>query len=117
MACLAVGLSVLAGGTAAAQDTDTAKPKRPPAPPQVTTGTFVSYKDGKLVLNVKGRDGEAKPRDFKVPADTKVALIDKEGTKTSTAKEALKDAKVGTTMSIAIHEGKIQGVAIILLEP
>src|SRR5262249_19102698 len=64
-------------------------------------GSFVSYKDGTLTIKVKGKKGdEPKPQDFKVSDDTKVVTFAAGEKKEGAAKDAFKDAKDDTKITV-----------------
>jgi hypothetical protein len=77
-------------------------------------GSFVSYKDGTLTLKVKGKKGdEPKPQDFKVADDTKVVTFAGDDKKEGTAKDAFKDAKDDTKITLTTDKsGQVTAVQI-----
>jgi hypothetical protein len=96
--CGVVCLTLVAGFTLAA-DKEKAKDK-------TATGAFASFKDGTLTIKVKAKKGdEPKPQDFKVADDVKVTTIDGDNKKEGTAKDAFKDVKEGTTVTVTLGDG------------
>ncbi len=68
-------------------------------------GAFASYKDGTLTLKVTGKKGdEPKAQDFKVADDIKVTTLDGKAKKEGTAKDAFKDVKEGTQVTVTLSE-------------
>src|SRR5438094_369027 len=96
--CSLVALALFAGVSTAAQ-----KEK-----PKAVSGTFVSFKDGTLTILVAGKKGdEAKPQEFKLTPETKVALLDGDTKKEISVKDkdAFKDLKEKTPVTVTLGEG------------
>src|SRR5688572_14622362 len=88
---------VLVVGVATAQD----KPKG-----KTVNGTFVSYKEGTLTLKVTAKKGEEpKAVEYKVGDEIKTVTLSADAKKEGTAKDAFKELKEGTAVSIKIGEG------------
>jgi len=69
-------------------------------------GTFESFADGKLTLNVKGKKGDAPTKkEFKIAEDTKVTVLDGTEKKELTAKDAFKEVKANTPVVVTLGEG------------
>jgi hypothetical protein len=77
-------------------------------------GTFTSYKDGTLIIKVKGKKGdEPKATEFKVADDVKVVTFDGDNKKEGTAKDSFKEVKDGTAITLTLGEGdKISTVQV-----
>jgi hypothetical protein len=106
LVCGFVCLALLAGLSLAA-DKEKAKNK-------TATGAFASFKDGTLTIKVKGKKGdEPKPQDFKVADDTKVTTYSGDDKKEGTAKDAFKDLKEGTPITVSLgDENKVLAVQV-----
>src|SRR5438067_2045341 len=66
------------------------------------TGAFDSYKDGTLVIKVKGKKGdEPKAVEIKLADDLKATLYVGADKKEVLAKDGLKDVKPGTPITVA----------------
>jgi hypothetical protein len=78
------------------------------------SGAFMAFKDGTLTIKVKGKKGEEpKPQDFKVADDTKVTTFDGDNKKEGTAKDAFKDLKEGTPVTVSLgDEDKVAAVQV-----
>ncbi len=98
---------VLAANVSLAADKKAAKDK-------TVTGAFVSAKDGTLTLKLKGKKGEEpKSQEFKIADDTKAIVFVGDEKKESTVKDALKDLKEGTNVTVTLGEGdKVTGVQV-----
>ena len=80
--------------------------------PKKTAGTFASFKDGTLTLKVKGKNGE-ESKEFHVADETKAVTVAGTDKKEGTAKEALKDVKEGTPVTLMVgSKNKILGVEV-----
>jgi hypothetical protein len=74
--------------------------------PKKTSGAFASFKDGTLTLKVKAKKGE-ETREYKLADDTKAVTLSSDGGKKEAgAKDALKDLKEGTPVSVTVGSGK-----------
>jgi hypothetical protein len=98
---------LLASGLVFAEEKKDAKEK-------TVNGAFASYKDGTLTIKVKGKKGEEpKATDFKIADDLKVTVIDGDTKKDVVAKDAFKDVKEGTAVTVKIGEGdKVTAVQV-----
>jgi hypothetical protein len=66
------------------------------------TGAFDSFKDGTLTIKVKGKKGEEpKATEFKLTDDVKVTVWSGDDKKEATVKDAFKDLKPGTQVTLA----------------
>ena len=89
-----------------------AEEKKPAA--KTVSGAFASFKDGTLTIKVKGKKGEEpKAQEIKVADDVKVTTFSGEDKKEGTAKDAFKDVKDGTAVTVTMGEGdKVTAVQI-----
>jgi hypothetical protein len=81
---------------------------------KTVTGTFASAKDGMLTIKIKGKKGEEpKAQDFKVADETKAVVLKGDEKKETTVKDALKDLKEGTAITVTIGTGdKVTGITV-----
>jgi hypothetical protein len=89
-----------------------AEEKKPAA--KTVSGAFVSFKDGTLTIKVKGKKGdEPKAQEIKVADDVKVTTFSGDDKKEGTAKDAFKDVKADTLVTVTMGEGdKVTAVQI-----
>jgi hypothetical protein len=80
--------------------------------PKKAAGTFASFKDGTLTLKVKGKNGE-ESKEYKVADDTKAVTLVGTDRKEAAAKDALKDLKEGTPVTVTLGaKNKVIGVEV-----
>jgi hypothetical protein len=80
--------------------------------PHKAAGTFASFKDGTLTLKVKGKNGE-ESKEFQIADETKAVTLTGDDKKEATAKEALKDLKEGTPVTLTVGgKNKVLGVQV-----
>jgi len=85
--------------------------------PKQATGTFTSFKDGTLILKVKGKNGET-AKEYKVTDDTKAVTLIGKDKKAGTAKDALASVAEGTRVTITLGAGnKVIGVEVGNVKP
>jgi hypothetical protein len=89
-------------------------PKKAGDKSKTVTGVFASAKDGTLTIKVTAKKGEeAKAQEFKVGDDVKVVTLAGDDKKEGTAKDAFKDVKEGTPVTLKLGEGdKILGIQV-----
>jgi hypothetical protein len=93
--CGLLALALLAGVALAA---DKAKKGKP------VSGKFESFADGTLKIKV-GKKNDAKTQEFKLPDDLKVVAYQDGDKKELSPKDAFKDVKSGTSVSVKLGEG------------
>jgi hypothetical protein len=80
--------------------------------PHRAAGTLVSFKHATLTLKVKGKNGE-ESKEFQIADETKAVTLTGGDKKEATAKEALKDLKEGTPVTLTVGgKNKVLGVQV-----
>lgn len=80
--------------------------------PRKAAGTFTSFKDGTLTLKVKGKNGE-ESKEYQVADETRAVTLTGAEKKEGTAKDALKDVKEGTPVTVTVGgKNKVLGVEV-----
>ncbi|HKI33211.1 MAG TPA: hypothetical protein VKA46_15270 [Gemmataceae bacterium] len=101
--CGLVALALIAGVGLAAEKAKKGK---------AVSGKFESFADGTLKIKV-GKKDEAKVQEFKVPDDVKVVTYANDEKKESSSKDAFKDLKSGTNVSLTLgDDDKITAVTV-----
>ncbi len=81
---------------------------------KTVSGAFASVKDGTLTIKVKTKKGEEpKATDFKVADDVKVITFTGADKKEGVAKDAFKDVKEGTLITVTLgDDDKVTAVQV-----